>query len=79
MNEDIGKKKRELDKKKNVLDERKHFIDKISIFILVIFSFGYVINIIKTLSVGFDSIDTMMVLRIIVFFVPPLGAILGYF
>ena len=79
MNGEIDKKKRDFDKKENTLDERKRFIDKISVFVLLIFTFGYIVNIIKILSIGFNDMNAMMILRVIGFFIPPIGAILGYF
>jgi hypothetical protein len=40
---------------------------------------GWVLNIVDIVHADFDNVTGMLVLRIIGVFVPPLGAVLGYF
>ena len=39
---------------------------------------GWIWNIVKLIAMTFDPLTTLLVVRIIGIFVPPLGAIVGY-
>lgn len=40
---------------------------------------GWVWNIVKLISMSFDPITGMLIVRVAGIFVPPLGAVVGYF
>lgn len=40
---------------------------------------GWVINIVELFSQSFDPLTAVAVLRVVGIFIPPLGAIMGYF
>lgn len=40
---------------------------------------GWIINLVALFSTSFDPLTAVAVLRVVGFFIPPLGAIMGYF
>lgn len=47
--------------------------------IVVLIGVGWVLNVIDLLGTSFDPLTGLAVARVIGVFVPPLGAVLGYF
>lgn len=58
------------------------FVEKYVLFwliVLVVVGIGWVMNIIDLLGTSFDPITGLAILRVVGIFIPPLGAVLGYF
>lgn len=48
-------------------------------FVVIAGLVGWVMNIVDVVNSDFDPITGMLVVRIVGIFIPPLGAVLGYF
>lgn len=55
------------------------FVYKMFIFIGVISVFGYILNIFKIISIGFDEMTFLMIIRLLGILLFPIGIILGYY
>lgn len=49
------------------------------VIVAVLIGVGWVLNIIELSNTSFDPITGLAILRVIGVFLPPLGAVLGYF
>ena len=49
------------------------------LFALFVVGIGWVMNIIDLLGMSLDPLTPLAVLRVVGIFIPPLGAVLGYF
>lgn len=47
--------------------------------VVLLIGIGWVINIVELVGTSFDPLTGLAVLRVIGVFIPPLGAVLGYF
>jgi hypothetical protein len=64
---------------KSKFEKNKLFLNKLYIFIGFISIFGYVLNIFKIFSIGFEEMTFLMIVRLSGILLFPIGVVLGYY
>lgn len=72
-------KEKDFQKKQEKIERNKLFLAKLYVFIGVFSFFGYVLNILRIFSTGFDEMTFLMIVRLVGIIVFPVGIFIGYF
>ena len=72
-------KEKDFQKKQGKIERNKLFLAKLYVFIGVFSFFGYVLNILRIFSTGFDEMTFLMIVRLVGIIVFPIGIFIGYF
>lgn len=72
-------KEKDFQKKQEKIERNKLFLAKLYVFIGIFSFFGYVLNILRIFSTGFDEMTFLMIVRLVGIIVFPVGIFIGYF
>jgi hypothetical protein len=72
-------KEKNFQKKQEKIERNKLFLAKLYVFIGVFSFFGYVLNILRIFSTGFDEMTFLMIVRLVGIIVFPIGIFIGYY
>lgn len=72
-------KEKDFQKKQEKIERNKIFLAKLYVFIGVFSFFGYVLNILRIFSTGFDEMTFLMIVRLVGIIVFPIGIFIGYY
>lgn len=72
-------KEKDFQKKQEKTERNKIFLAKLYVFIGVFSFFGYVLNILRIFSTGFDEMTFLMIVRLVGIIVFPIGIFIGYY
>lgn len=72
-------KEKNFQKKQEKIERNKIFLAKLYVFIGVFSFFGYVLNILRIFSTGFDEMTFLMIVRLVGIIVFPIGIFIGYY
>jgi hypothetical protein len=72
-------KEKNFQKKQEKIERNKLFLAKLYVFMGVFSFFGYVLNILRIFSTGFDEMTFLMIVRLVGIIVFPIGIFIGYY
>lgn len=57
----------------------KVFLVLVWLFVVFLAGYGWINNIIKLIGMSIDPLTGLLIVRVVGIFIPPVGAIVGYF